>query len=143
MKCDIMAGPLCLLTERERAVVKDIAIGTPLKVIGWRLAISVQAVSTHLLRAQRKLRTRSRSDLLTLCAGEPKSLDDIQKRSGPKLTPAEVAVGNAIVAGDSYSAIAKARATSPRTIQCQVRQILCKCGVTSRFELASLARRER
>jgi DNA-binding NarL/FixJ family response regulator len=142
MKGDGLAVPLGSLSERERVVVNEVVSGTPLKVIGWRLSISIQAVSTHLLRAQRKLRVRSRSDLLVLCAGEPRSLDDIQQRLSPRLTAAEVSVGNAIVAGESYSAIAEARSTSPRTIQCQVRQVFRKCGVTSRFELAALARRD-
>jgi DNA-binding NarL/FixJ family response regulator len=127
------------LTERERSVVSDITFGTPLKVIASSLAISVQAVSTYLLRAQRKVGAKSRSDLLAICAGNTPSLNRTRIRSTSKLTPAEVAVANAIVAGESYSSIAKARATSTRTIQHQVHEILRKYGVRSRFELAALA----
>ena len=129
----------CSLTERERAVVSEITRGAPLKMIASRLSISVQAVSTYLLRAKRKLGAKSRDDLLASCTESPLSLDRI-KGTLSRLTPAEVAVGNALVSGESYSSIARTRATSARTVQHQVSKILRKCGVASRYELAALAR---
>ena len=126
------------LTEREQVVVSEVTIGTPLKLIGWRLSISTQAVSIHLLRAQQKLGAKSRRDLLAIGGKSVRSLNDIHK-SGPNLTAAELAVGNAIVEGEPYASIAMIRNTSVRTVQHQAREVFRKCGVLSRFELAALA----
>jgi len=128
------------LTARERDAVRGITSGTPLKIIAFDLSISVQAVSTYLLRAQRKLGAKSRSELVTICAVSRPRSTSLEALARPALTSAEVDVGNAIVAGEPYSSIAKARGTSPRTIQYQARAVLRKCGGVSRFELAALVR---
>lgn len=128
------------LTDRERDAIRGIMSGMPLKVIAYDLSISVQAVSTYLLRAQRKLGAQSRTELASLYAGGSAWLTDVRTLARPALTAAEVEVGNAIVTGESYSSIARTRGTSKRTIQHQARAVLQKCGGISRFELAALVR---
>ena len=56
----VRQGPL---SGRERTVARLAARGEPLKVIADNCAISLQAVSTYLTRAKRKLGVASRTEL--------------------------------------------------------------------------------
>lgn len=58
-----------------------------------------------------------------------------QSEAPPQLTPAEKAVYERLLAGDSYQDIADVRGTSVRTVANQVASIFGKLGVGSRAEL--------
>lgn len=53
-----------LLSERERQVVAEVALGRSNKLIGYELGISPSTVSAHLATASRKLQVRSRLELI-------------------------------------------------------------------------------
>ena len=67
---EVVAGeassPLLTLSERERAVVREILSGAYEKEVAVRLGISVATVSTYLRRAMDKLGVSSRAELLRL-----------------------------------------------------------------------------
>lgn len=64
--------------------------------------------------------------------------------SASVLTEAEQAVAEAVLRGESRSAVAKARKSSPRTVANLLAQAFRKLGVNSRVELAAaLAARQR
>jgi DNA-binding NarL/FixJ family response regulator len=60
--------PAQLLPE-ERHVVALIALGHPLKLIGYELGLSAAAISEVASRVLRKLRLRSRAELVALFSG--------------------------------------------------------------------------
>jgi two-component system response regulator NreC len=57
-------GPAGALTEREIEVLSLVALGHTNGEIADRLCLSVRTVETHRAHIQRKLGTRSRSDLV-------------------------------------------------------------------------------
>jgi DNA-binding CsgD family transcriptional regulator len=59
----------------------------------------------------------------------------------PRLSPAERAVLERVIRGESNSEIARARKTSPRTVANQLASIFQKVGVGSRRELVTRSRR--
>jgi DNA-binding NarL/FixJ family response regulator len=143
------------LSWRERAIVARVASGAPLKVVAFHEALSVQAVSTYLARAQRKLGVTSHADLIwslnvDATAAAQYDFDGehfrvIKLAAGPlgglhsELTAAEQDVLSGIVQGLAYAEIARRRATSVRTVNVHATSVMRKVGVTSRWELIALA----
>jgi DNA-binding CsgD family transcriptional regulator len=171
------------LSARERMVAEAVARGEALKVVAGRLSISLQAVSTYLGRARRKLGVTSRADLIRALQweGGPSSMVAPQRRwaapagvarlspqspladfhvhvqlrsgnqwlrvlRGPpavsralssRLTPAEADILASVLQGMTTAQIARARATSARTVAAQVGTLMRKLGVTSRPELVA------
>lgn len=126
------------LSEREGAVVAFAVLGIPLKIIAARLSISVQAVSTYLKRARRKLALPSRADLVKYLL-ECRTTSWTSTANMDRLTDAERRVWTAVASGMSNRTIARARGTSVRTIEKQVAAIIGKCGLHSRGELFAQA----
>jgi len=58
------SSPPISLTEREREVLRHVALGNSLKEIAAGLELSTKTVDTYKARANRKLDLRSRSDLV-------------------------------------------------------------------------------
>jgi two-component system response regulator NreC len=52
------------LTQRERDVLRLVALGHTSREIAERLVLSVRTVETHRARIQRRLRLRSRAELV-------------------------------------------------------------------------------
>jgi DNA-binding CsgD family transcriptional regulator len=128
------------LTHRERAVVRQAVVGLPLKVIAGNLSISLQAVSTYLGRASRKLAVRSRGELAARVSGRKPSFTGLEWTSpAQRLTAAELAIGALIFEGRSNASIARSRRTSLRTAENQIAGLLRKLGVTTRNELIALS----
>jgi DNA-binding NarL/FixJ family response regulator len=153
------------LTARERRVAEQAALGEGLKSIAVTCSLSIQAVSTYLVRAKRKLRITSRAELTRyllaaagshvasescLCSdlrfGAEVRVDDrwfrllrgrvVQGRDlTASLTQAELEVLVAIFHGLRNAEIASARHRSVRTVTAQVSSVLRKCGAGSRAEL--------
>jgi DNA-binding CsgD family transcriptional regulator len=126
------------LSEREGEVVAFAVLGIPLKIIASRLSISVQAVSTYLTRARRKLALPSRADLVKYLL-ECRAAGWKSTAAMDSLTDAERSVWTAVASGMSNRTIARARGTSVRTIEKQVAAIIGKCGLHSRGELFAQA----
>jgi DNA-binding NarL/FixJ family response regulator len=153
-------GPL---SERERTVARLAARGEPLKVIADNCAISLQAVSTYLTRAKRKLGVASRTELvraMVLDEGGTSSpgasvavvthvrFDDEWFRVLRKpatagaatsllLTRAEAEVLAGLLRGLRDAEIARDRGTSVRTVSAQIAAIVRKANVGSRAELVA------
>jgi DNA-binding CsgD family transcriptional regulator len=149
------------LSERERLVARSVAKGDSLKVIADACSISLQAVSTYLLRAKRKLGVTSQADLVraVMCDGMPGPALDrrpqllLQLRLGndwfrifrhhalssdqltSALTPAEREILVAVVGGLRTAQIAQRRGTAAGTVAAQVSAIMRKLKVQSRAEL--------
>ena len=154
-------GPL---SERERTVARLAARGEPLKVIADNCAISLQAVSTYLTRAKRKLGVASRTELVramvqdeggTSSTGAPVALvthlrfDDEWFRvlrkpattgaaTTPQLTRAQAEGLAGRLRGQRDAEIARDRGTSVRTVAAQIAAILRKGNVGSRAELVAV-----
>jgi DNA-binding NarL/FixJ family response regulator len=58
------SSPPISLTEREREVLRHVALGNSLKEIAAGLELSTKTVDTYKTRANRKLDLRSRSDFV-------------------------------------------------------------------------------
>jgi len=56
------------LSEQERQVIGHVALGQSNKLAAYELGLSSSTVSTHLTHAMRKLRLRSRVELVSLFA---------------------------------------------------------------------------
>jgi DNA-binding NarL/FixJ family response regulator len=126
------------LSERELSVAKQVATGVPLKIIASDLSISVQAVSTYLSRACKKLAVAHRVDLAAVVFGPALRFWNGRPVALENLTQAEWAIWEAVVSGSSNAALACRRGTSVRTIENQVSALMHKVGVRSRAELAGL-----
>jgi DNA-binding NarL/FixJ family response regulator len=126
------------LSEREGEVVALAVLGIPLKIIASQLSISVQAVSTYLTRARRKLALPSRADLVKRLL-ECRTTGWTSSADMDRLTDAERSVWTAVASGMSNRTIARTRGTSVRTIEKQVSAIIGKCGLGSRGELFARA----
>jgi DNA-binding NarL/FixJ family response regulator len=151
------------LSERERTVAQLAARGEPLKVIADNCAISLQAVSTYLTRAKRKLGVASRTELVramvqndggTSSKGAPVALvahlrfDEewfrVLRRPATAgaamsllLTHAEAEVLAGLLRGLPDAEIARDRGTTVRTVAAQVAAIVRKEHVGSRTELVA------
>jgi DNA-binding NarL/FixJ family response regulator len=123
-------------------IASEIVGGLSLKVIADQLCLSIQAVSTYLSRAQRKLGLTSRHALAEVVSGNTLLLDNIPALPHlTRLTNAERAVGAGMLAGCPNSAIAQMRGTSVRTVENQASSLMRKLGLGSRAELIAAATR--
>ncbi len=151
------------LTERERMVARCAATGMPFKLIADACSISVQAASTYLLRAKRKLGASSKADLVRAIMHEEghgpiripclELLMQVRLESewfrifrahGPPhhqrtetLTPAEREILAAILAGLPTAGIARQRGTAVGTVATQISAIMRKLEVQSRAALVA------
>ncbi|HVT06574.1 MAG TPA: helix-turn-helix transcriptional regulator [Polyangia bacterium] len=122
------------LSRQERAVLEDCAHGTPMKLIADRLGISENTVGGYVSRAKVKLGLQSRSSLQAAVLEKP-SVERARKALLPFLTRAELDVALELFCGRRNAEIASRRGTSIRTVDHQVRQVLRKLQIGSRFEL--------
>lgn len=142
------------LTRSEAAVSAFARHGHSLKQIGYELGLSTGTVSGLLARAFRKLRVRTRTELIQrlteptrlvrLDLGRERLLvfsEDRPQVSGVDLTAAEQDVADRLLAGQPNALIALHRGTSLRTVGNQVASVFRKAGVSSRVELAAKMRR--
>jgi DNA-binding NarL/FixJ family response regulator len=154
------------LSSRERTIVEDVANGGAHKVVAADHGISVQAVSTYLARARRKLGVTSRADLIQAvlwnddratarCRGDVATqvvlngehFRLIRRPIGALggftqgLTSAERDILSGILQGLKNTEIARMRATSVRTVAAQVSVLMRKLGAMSRAELVAVVLR--
>jgi DNA-binding CsgD family transcriptional regulator len=125
------------LSPREQTVVELIAKGEALKTIAAACMISVQAVSTYLERAKRKLGVTSRPDLIRSLRGGGGV--DVTFQRTHRLTIAEVEILAGILRGERNAQIARRRGRSVHTVAAQAATIMRKVGATSRSELVARA----
>jgi DNA-binding NarL/FixJ family response regulator len=132
------------LSPRELAIAEDVATGAALKVIASRYHLSIQAVSTYLKRAQRKLGVTLRSDLVRamltppfgaltcrIAMAEPVASD----RLFTALTLTESKILTSILRGLKNAKIAQIHRVSMSTVSAHASAIMRKIGVHSRSEL--------
>lgn len=105
-----------------------------MKVIAHRLGISDNTVGSYLRRGKAKLGLQSRSSLQAVILEKPCS-ERARAALAPLLTDAELHVALGVFAGACNAAIAQQRRTSTRTVDHQVREVLRKLQIGSRFEL--------
>ncbi len=139
------------LTRSEAIVASLAARGHSDKLVAYELGTRIGTVSALLARVYRKLRVRTRADLvdrlrapreavpLHLPGGET-VLAFTQPTPTPspflaKLSPAEREVVALVTKGHRNDEIAELRGTSPRTVAHQLTRIYEKLGVGSRAEL--------
>lgn len=143
------------LTVREQQVVSLAAQGASNGEIAHERGISEGGVAAHLHAALRKLKCRSRTDLIRVARAEHEQwllssdpgavgvvaepMTDPVDTEFPMLSPAENAVLKLIRAGQGNQQIAALRRTSERTVANQVASILRKTKRHSRYELVAAA----
>ena len=125
------------LSPRERTVAELVAQGESLKTIAATCKISVQAVSTYLERAKRKLGVKSRPDLIRSLRGSDAAEATIQVTQ--RLTIAEVQILAGILRGERNAQIARGRGRSVHTVAAQAATLMRKLGASSRSELVARA----
>jgi DNA-binding CsgD family transcriptional regulator len=146
------------LSGMERAVAQYVAMGHANKLIAYKLGVAEGTVSAVVASVKRKLRFRSRAELITavttreriehdemIVAGE--TIHVLARKTGRlarsdawrTLTAAEREVAKLAIRGTSSDAIASKRACSRRTVDNLLARVFRKLGVSSRAELASLA----
>lgn len=72
------------LTERQLAIVKQVALRTPIKEIAYELGVAPSTVNDHLAAAKRKLGVRTTRDLVSLVLAEKQAFgsDDVTPQIG-------------------------------------------------------------
>jgi DNA-binding NarL/FixJ family response regulator len=131
------------LSSRELQIARMVRAGMSNKAIAFELAISPGTAASHIKRIRRKLRARSRRDIIVLIAlRKPVDASEIEKRlmadRMARLTPAEREILADVLLGRSNLEIAACRRRSPRTIACQLSSLIRKACVTSRAELVAV-----
>lgn len=150
--CAGVANPRAL-TGREQQVVSLAAQGATNGEIAHEFALSEGGVAAHLHGALRKLKCRSRTDLIRVARAEhqewmltahreavaviAEQRQDSLDTQFPKLSRSERAVLLLIRAGHTNQRIAASRGTSERTVANQVASLLRKTGRHSRYELVA------
>jgi len=129
------------LSDRELAVATRVADGVPLKTIAAQLEISVQATSTYLTRAQRKLGQPSRWRMAALLRGPLPAFAGVVARWKIELSPAELDLGEMLLNGLSNADIARVTGTSNKLVGRLIARLLRKLELGSRGELFDLAAR--
>jgi DNA-binding NarL/FixJ family response regulator len=129
------------LTPRELAVATRVVDGLALKIIAAELDISVQAASTYLTRARRKLGQPSRWGMAALLRGPLPSFAKLAADRYAELTPAELELGDLLLQGASNADIARAAGISNKLAGRRVSRLLRTLCVASRAELFDLAAR--
>jgi DNA-binding NarL/FixJ family response regulator len=141
------------LTRRERVVAHYVGAGHSNKLIAYTLGVSEGSVSASTASVFRKLRVRSRTELIAILSNRETArsatfdMGDgalvVHSRAGGSqdgitdLTKAENEVARLIVAGKTNAEIAAHRNCSPRTVAVIAAAIYRKLGVRSRSELAA------
>lgn len=141
------------LRADELYLAKRRAQGDSVKLLAIETARTSPFVSQRLASAIRKLKLKTEGDLVALLHDRsPSSLTASRIREGagefmilhypapswplpPCLTSAERSIVLSLIAGRSRDAIARARATSPRTVANQLASIFRRLGVQSRIGL--------
>jgi DNA-binding CsgD family transcriptional regulator len=143
------------LTMTEAAIATWARRGHSQKLIAYELGLSLGAVGGMLARVFHKLRVKSRAELVARLA-EPTRVSRVavagselllfsQENGLPALdrlaglTAAERDVASRALGGMSNASIARARASSPRTVSNQLSSVFRKLGVASRAELVAWA----
>jgi DNA-binding CsgD family transcriptional regulator len=144
------------LSERERAVAERAAFGDANKVIAYELGIAETTVGVLLTRVRRRLRVRSRAELVRSVRAlidTPCELRDVGGqlvafcelpggvRELAGVTAGERKVAELAAAGCSNREIAARRGTSASTVANQLASIYAKLGLQSRAQLTLLMRR--
>lgn len=144
------------LSERERAVAERAAFGCANKVIAYELGIDETTVGALLTRVRRRLRVKSRAELVRSVRAlieTPCELRDVggqlvafcEAPSGARelqgVTASERKVAELAASGCSNREIAARRGTSARTVANQLASIYAKLGVQSRAQLTLLMHR--
>ncbi|HVV53579.1 MAG TPA: LuxR C-terminal-related transcriptional regulator [Polyangia bacterium] len=127
--------PVDDLSPRELAVVTRVTSGVLLKAIGAELEISIQAASTYLARAQRKLRQPSRWRMAVFVRGPLPELPELTARWGIVLSQSERKLGDMLLKGASNADIARAIGRSNKVAARLVGRLLRKLNVGTRWEL--------
>lgn len=143
------------LTKTEQLIASFAAMGHSNKLIAYELGVSIGTIGAHLHAVMKKLRVRSRVELvdrMTLLQRGVETRFDVgpgliavsaPETSSPVLdvlTTAERDVALRAVRGEGTASIAEARGVSLRTIENQLARIFGKLGVESRSELAMRVR---
>lgn len=146
------------LTRDERDVLARVARGETNKEIAYDAGVAEATIASRLFRAQQRLGISSRTDVIRWMGGAAagRHIDAERFRLGglevllldvvdhepalDELTPSEREVALMVFQGCSDKEIAAARDASPRTVANQLRAILRKLEVSSRYELAVLVR---
>jgi DNA-binding CsgD family transcriptional regulator len=68
------------LTIRQMQVLRLVALGVANKEIGYRLGISVKTVEFHKTAAKRKLRLRSRAEIVRYVLDHERTGEDVQQK---------------------------------------------------------------
>ena len=127
------------LSPRELAVATRVVAGLPLKTIAGQLNISVQATSTYLTRAQRKLGQPSRWKMAALLRAPLIGFPALAAEWGIELARDELDLGDMILKGLSNAEIARVAGTTSRLAGRAVGRLLRKLNVATRCELFDLA----
>jgi DNA-binding CsgD family transcriptional regulator len=153
MRNEPFASDARALTRSEEMVVRYARLGHSNKWIGYSLGVSPQTVATLLARAMRKLRVRTRVELVQLLGAL-----DTGEVSNIELGGAELAVAHSTagamqgvltarqreiaqraLGGESNAVIAAALGVSRHTVANTMRAVFERLGVRSRAELARRA----
>lgn len=138
------------LSPRELDVAEYLVQGRSMSEIAWALGLSIGTVSRMSRDVLRKLNISRRSDLSAIfgaVAPFELSVDDeslrlvaagANDRLWERLTAAERAVVELMLAGHSVAAIARRRVVSAKTVSNQLGSIYARFGVRGRVELAAL-----
>ena len=129
------------LSPRELAVASSVVAGLALKTIAAQLDISVQATSTYLTRARRKLGQPSRWKMVALLCGPLCPLRELAGDRAGELTPAEVDLGERLLRGLSNAEIAHGASITNKLAGRWVSRLFRKLGIATRSELFDLAGR--
>jgi DNA-binding NarL/FixJ family response regulator len=127
------------LSPRELAVSTAVVAGVALKTVAAQLGISVQATSTYLTRAQRKLGQPSRWKMAALLRGPLLSFREIAGDRSGDFTAAEIDLGELVLKGLSNADIARMGQISTKAASRFVGRLFRKLRVATRAELFDLA----
>ncbi|WP_437514968.1 LuxR family transcriptional regulator [Sorangium sp. So ce1099] len=145
------------LSPSERMVAQLAAMGYSNKLIAYDLGIGEGSVSALLTRIRRKLRVRSRAELInqvialssTPAPPEEVAAGRVAVVAGPEegwklpaqLTRAEGEIARLAALGLSHAEIAERRHISPRTVANQLASTYRQLGIGSRAQLALAGQR--
>jgi DNA-binding NarL/FixJ family response regulator len=131
--------PTADLSPRELAVATSVVAGLALKTIAAQLDISVQATSTYLTRAQRKLGQPSRWRMAAALYAPLPGFAQLTVEWRIELTQDELDLGGMILGGLSNADIGRALGTSNKAAGRLVGRLLRKLNVATRPELFDVA----
>ena len=129
------------LSPRELAVASSVVAGLALKTIAARLDISLQATSTYLTRAKRKLGQPSRWTMVALLRRPLRAFRELASDRAGELTPAEVDLGELLLRGQSNAEIARAANINNKLAGRRVSRLFRKLQIATRADLFDLAGR--